>query len=442
MRLPVLGTLSTSTLLTLLLASSLTACGGRSTGVPNDDDPSSMRMEGEEDPTGSNGSQSTMESSGMEGTSASSGMTGAGTGSSGGVIALAGASSGTVTGMEVMNGDGSTTTVVTEPDGTVITTTTLPDGSVTSTITAPDGSVIGTSGSGGAAGVSAGVPVSVGRPPPPIMIGPIGAAGGANQGEPLVECVPEYQGSGPQSCEIGLACENGYAWSSCWHDGTDWRCDCQANGGYASIVIPDVDADNPCAYSVDVCASGLDLDQASERQCTPTYQEEGDRYCNLETECRSALETEDGVDLQVLQYESVWCENSGSEWDCGCNQGASSYNISLQHDAAGVCSTVRDICSAGPIQPEGGYDCERSYMSASTTWCDASLECGQTAVVDGTTIQVNGYAYVNCQPGEEGVWQCYCEGLGTGESFEISSDDEWDTCNDASAQCAEMISGQ
>lgn len=428
-----LGSPRTLSTFTLPLVFALSACGGRATGMSQEGDGSGSATEGE---GGGDPASESMTSSGSEGTRTA--------GASSGSASSAGSTSppgDTVGQTTLMNDDGSTTTITTQADGTTITTTIGADGSETTTVMSTDGTVVATAGGGVAI-----VEPIVGRPVMGgIAIGPRGAPGApSTPGEPLDNCKPDYQGSGPESCEIGLACDNGYAWSACYDNGNDgWYCDCQSNNGWTQIQIPNgSELDSPCASVVDLCANGLNAETA-EPQCTPTYQQEDSSYCSLDYECRTTVETE-GVSLDVLQFENVWCENTGTEWHCGCYQNNASYDLTLAHDEANVCQDVRDLCLAG-IDSDGDYECERDYQSASTQSCDASLRCGQSTVIDETEVQVNGYMSVSCQPAQEeegGAWQCYCSGLGVSDEFQISeASDAWETCSGAILQCGELVSG-
>ena len=144
------------------------------------------------------------------------------------------------------------------------------------------------------------------------------------------------------------------------------------------------------------------------------------------------------------EYQSTWCELYNDAWTCSCYVASSdvSFEYPASTAAAEVCPNALELCTGGALELAGAKECSPSYQSASQDWCDAQHDCTGAATIDGIEVQVHEWLYTSCYTEVEGEWTCEC-GLGAeSTSFELSSDDAWTTCQDASATCVETLAAE
>jgi hypothetical protein len=119
------------------------------------------------------------------------------------------------------------------------------------------------------------------------------------------------------------------------------------------------------------------------------------------------------------------------------------FRVEPESTGLATCEGALSACqSSDEVVPEGEITCSRNYQSASTGYCDAALECAQTAVVDGQEIGLIGTVNSNCQELSPGVWTCYCYSNTQSVQFEMEGTDGWDVCGEAVDSCPERVDVQ
>jgi hypothetical protein len=314
---------------------------------------------------------------------------------------------------------------------------------------------LGTGGAMGVAGSSAvtvlvstgGGPIYVGSSGPvgrpvPIRgvvgtgVGVAGAGGIAGVEIPGVElpedCAATYVSAGTDYCSIEL--QTG--------ESDQYSCGCESTTGYLTIELTGLAGVEACAYVASLCAgSSTQIEFTEEAECVPQYEEVGSEWCMYEQECTQSAEIEEGVSVVSRQWQSTWCQLYDEAWTCSCDSAAANltFDFPASAEAADVCPSAVDICAEGALALEGPRECSPTYQSASSDWCDRELDCTRTASVAGTEVLAHEWMYTSCRLAEESQWSCDC-GIGTESmSFELSSADAWDTCQEASDMCVEAL---
>jgi hypothetical protein len=174
-----------------------------------------------------------------------------------------------------------------------------------------------------------------------------------------------------------------------------------------------------------------------ELTCDSGYQEVGSGYCNASANCARSAELGNGVTLEVRDYRSVWCQESGSTWGCDCNSNFDYVRFDFEEGTNQICDDAFRLCVNFEIEASGPMACEPSRQSAGQNYCDAALDCTQAGTLGDTSVQVHSSVWLYCEPDGD-AWRCSCQLPSETTTFNVESGDAWSTCQMASEICAEL----
>lgn len=256
-------------------------------------------------------------------------------------------------------------------------------------------------------------------------------------------CEETYRSTSRDWCELQLECNEQHLYAYCSSDGSDAHyCECGGNFGYQSYQFEGLDSTDPCQTVLDVCTSGEELTFDGEPQCVTDYQSASNASCDLGIQCTQSAQLGEGVSATLSEYQSAYCSDNGGNWYCQCSQGGGYATFDYQNPPGGLdtCNSALGLCdSVADAVPEGPVECERTYQSANDQWCDAQIQCTQDAVIGDLTIGVHAEIWTNCEQTSDTSWACSCNAGNDSVSFEVESEDGWETCNVAAEMCPELV---
>jgi hypothetical protein len=105
-----------------------------------------------------------------------------------------------------------------------------------------------------------------------------------------------------------------------------------------------------------------------------------------------------------------------------------------------MCTDAQTLCSSTEeIVPEGEITCAPYSRSSSIGYCDALLECTQSATVGGTTLGLLGNMGASCSEISAGVWSCSCYASTSSQPFELQGTEAEDVCAEAVGSCPDRV---
>ena len=279
----------------------------------------------------------------------------------------------------------------------------------------------------------------------PTVGGYAGFGGSVTSGEWPADCSARYHSSSPDYCDVELECSNGWVWAYCdmWESSEPW-CECESDlaENWQTWQFSGVPDGDPCVLVANLCLGrGEPALQFTEPACTPSYQELGAEWCDMEQQCTQTAEVTDEISVSTSEWQYTWCELSGDVWACSCSagRGSMSFDYPGPVEASDVCPNALELCSAGATEIRAPTECTPYSQWASVDSCDAQHDCTGAATIAGTQIQVHQSMFTNCYALADGRWRCDCS-LGSKHlSIELSSPDAWSSCQAAAASCFDAM---
>jgi hypothetical protein len=274
---------------------------------------------------------------------------------------------------------------------------------------------------------------------------PIGASSGENQAPPdLDTCQEVYRSTSQDWCELQLECEGSSLFTYCQGQGAGTQyCECGGNFGYSGFQLEDVGDVDACQAVLEACTSEEEITFDGPPECTTDYQSASGDYCEVGVQCTQSAELGEGVSAVLSEYQYAYCNDRGDgSWNCQCNGAGGTVSFDLGDPPGGIatCNGALEICSGvAAAETSGPIECARTYQSANGQWCDAQIDCTQSADVGGVSVDVHANIWANCEQTGDTTWTCSCNGGSDSATFEVESADGWDSCSEASEMCPDLV---
>ncbi len=273
-------------------------------------------------------------------------------------------------------------------------------------------------------------------------------------------CTPSYASAGSGYCEVQQDCsrtaelgdgisavERRSEYTYCYDYGEGYlRCDCSADGAYASYAIDGDPSVDQCRRVLDLCGTPAPEGEGT-ITCDPAYDYWGSDYCQAEQNCTARIPVSDGVDVVYSNYENAYCQSAADGTiNCSCSSIERSLRFDIEGDTedSAVCWTSLEVCrDPAPLELSGSPTCTRSYQSAYSGACDAQITCSQPASVGELDLIAYGDVHTYCTAdGADGLFTCQCSSGQVTVAFEVEGADEWEVCSLAVGRCPDLVEVQ
>ena len=268
---------------------------------------------------------------------------------------------------------------------------------------------------------------------------------------------------GADSCDLEVACgkpiavpfapdvvaslmEYGAAACSRSREGQPFECGCERDG----LVVQDYGVLAPdgalaCRPLADFCMSGAEPEFDEPTVCIERDSSvSSGETCDLYWTCAKPMRLTDDVSLALLEPRGASCRTLSSGSNCYCSTRTESFQFDVEAGpAAGTCEAAMLNCNEdASIVPFGEVSCQATSQTAGTDFCEADIDCLQSAMVDEREVVARGRLLVHClQSAESGAWWCSCASNQDSTIFEFGASETiaWDVCSAAPAGCLEHM---
>lgn len=224
------------------------------------------------------------------------------------------------------------------------------------------------------------------------------------------------------------------------------QCDCGVNGTYRNVQLTGASMSEACGYAINVCEQGDTLAYDGPEVCDANSTSQSSSSCYISQNCSRSADLGNGVSALLADYRGVSCSSGSPNWSCACDTSSFSVGFELppESNSGLTCDTALSVCAGvGSAEPEGPIECAPNARSSGPQYCDLSQVCGQSAVVDGVELTVNGYLNVSCYDNGDGEYTCTCYSGNASVSFAFpSTATPRVTCDEAIVECEDLIDVQ
>lgn len=238
-----------------------------------------------------------------------------------------------------------------------------------------------------------------------------------------------------------------YGSANCSRDAGDrpFACGCVAGATGAEYGVLADSGELACRPLVDFCMSGVEPVFDQPTVCFQTDSNEASGVCDLYETCATPMRLTDDVSLARIGPRYASCTASATAGSsCYCSTAAGSFAFDVLDDPveATCASSILNCNEATSIEAAGETACAPTSQTGGSDFCDADLECLQSASVDGRDIVSRGRLLVYClRQSAQAPWWCSCASNQDSTIFELGAPgvSSWDACSEAPARCVEEM---
>lgn len=275
------------------------------------------------------------------------------------------------------------------------------------------------------------------------------------------ECTTTYRSESSSSCQFQQSCtksadlgggvtavSSGSYLTYCSDLGGGYL-DCTCNGGnsYQYFDVTGLTAETACEATMGVCVPGGAGGAPVVSDCATSYEIVSEDSCTLQRSCTNTFDVGEGT-AQASDSPYANCSrNADGVLTCSCSSRQRALSFDLQSGADGTigCEQALDVCATSEqIEPSGDIECDASSQTVSTSSCQSTVQCTQSATTNGVKIGVYNAVSTYCT-NFDGVWTCNCSSGTASAAFNYEPAegmDSWDACTEASTVCRQRVSAE
>jgi hypothetical protein len=277
-----------------------------------------------------------------------------------------------------------------------------------------------------------------------------------------LSCTSVHEESDTNGCELDQACgrshevtvvpgakawlmEYGSAFCGRSEQRLPFECSCDVDGVSADYGLLSESGVGACQPFLDFCTSGTTPTYDGPTVCVDTSAEASSSGCQLHRTCATGMRLTDDVSLAKVTgwySDCTRAEPTGSS--CYCSSASETFSFDLEAEpVADTCvSSILNCTNFGNVVPEGEPVCSPTSQTGGDDFCEADLDCRQSATVNGNELVARGRMLVYCrQAAPQQPWWCSCASNQDTARFELGSPNAtgWEACTAAATGCLDEL---